>query len=172
MTAPAELETARLRLRGHRPDDFTACAAMWADPVVTRFIGGRPLSGEEIWARMLRYAGHWSWFGYGFWAIEEAATGRFVGELGFADFRREIDPPLGDRPEMGWALVAAAHGRGFAAEATAAALTWADARFGGRETVCLINPDNHPSLRVAAKCGYREWRRATYKDHASIVLLR
>ena len=29
----------RLRLRGHRIDDFEACAAMWGDPAVTRFIG-------------------------------------------------------------------------------------------------------------------------------------
>ncbi len=38
------LETERLRLRGHRRDDFAASAAMWADPIVTRYIGGKPLS--------------------------------------------------------------------------------------------------------------------------------
>ena len=35
------LETERLRLRGHRVDDFAASAAMWADPIVTRYIGGK-----------------------------------------------------------------------------------------------------------------------------------
>jgi len=48
------LETARLRLRGHRVEDFAACAAMWADPVVTRYIGGRPFTAEEVWTRLLR----------------------------------------------------------------------------------------------------------------------
>ena len=48
---------------------------MWSDAEVTRFIGGKPLSGEEVWARILRYAGHWSMLGYGYWLIEEKATG-------------------------------------------------------------------------------------------------
>jgi RimJ/RimL family protein N-acetyltransferase len=43
------LETARLELRAHRLDDFAACAAMWADPIVARYIGGKPLSEEETW---------------------------------------------------------------------------------------------------------------------------
>ena len=42
------LETERLRLRGHRPDDFADSVAMWADPLVTRYIGGKPLSGEDV----------------------------------------------------------------------------------------------------------------------------
>jgi RimJ/RimL family protein N-acetyltransferase len=57
------IETERLILRAHRPDDFKDCAAMWGDPGVTRYIGGIPFSGEEVWTRMLRYAGHWTWFG-------------------------------------------------------------------------------------------------------------
>jgi hypothetical protein len=41
------IETKRLRLRGHRLGDFTDCAAMWADPIVTRYIG-QPFSEEEV----------------------------------------------------------------------------------------------------------------------------
>jgi RimJ/RimL family protein N-acetyltransferase len=48
------VETERLILRGHTLDDFPAFAAMWADPAVTRFIGGAPLSQEESWGKFLR----------------------------------------------------------------------------------------------------------------------
>jgi RimJ/RimL family protein N-acetyltransferase len=82
------LETGRLTLRGHRLQDFPASAAMWADPNVTRHIMGKPCSEEESWSRMLRYLGHWSLAGYGYWLVEEKATGRFVGEVGFADYKR------------------------------------------------------------------------------------
>ena len=51
------LETERLRLRGHRLDDFAAYAAMWADPAVTQHIGGKPIPEEESWTRFLRQAG-------------------------------------------------------------------------------------------------------------------
>jgi RimJ/RimL family protein N-acetyltransferase len=63
------LETDRLLLRGHRPEDLDDCKALWGDPDVTRHIGGRPFSGEEVWTRLLRYVGHWCWLGYGFWAV-------------------------------------------------------------------------------------------------------
>src|SRR6476659_5070994 len=111
------IETARLRLRGHRSSDFEACAALWADPIVTHYISGRPFTREEVWARILRYAGHWAWMGYGFWAIDERATGRFIGEAGFADFRREMAPSLEGIPEAGWVLSPALHGKGYATEA-------------------------------------------------------
>ena len=107
-----ELVTERLILHGHGLKDFAESAAMWGDPDVVRFIGGRPFTEEECWTRLLRYVGHWAAMGYGFWAIREKATGRFVGEVGFADFRRELDPPFGDTPEMGWALNAWAQGKG------------------------------------------------------------
>ena len=97
------LETERLKLRGHRLDDFPACAAMWADPAVTRHIGGKPLSNEESWTKFLRYFGHWALLGFGYWVVEEKATGNFAGEVGFADYKRNIDPPL-NSPEMGWVL--------------------------------------------------------------------
>jgi len=93
------VETARLRLRGHRLDDLDECMAMWADPIVTRFIGGKPSTQQQTWARVLGYVGHWSLLGFGYWAIEEKASGRFIGEIGFADFKREIAAPMKDVPE-------------------------------------------------------------------------
>src|SRR5690242_21259683 len=74
-TAPT-LETARLRLRAHRPDDFAACRAIWSDPEIVRHIGGKPSTGEEAWRRLLTYAGLWRLLGFGYWAIEERASGR------------------------------------------------------------------------------------------------
>jgi len=166
------IATDRLALRRHRRDDLDACAAMWGDPLVTRHIGGKPFSAEEVWTKILRYAGLWSLLGFGYWVIEEKSSGRFVGEVGFADFKRAIAPPLGGAPEIGWALAAWAHGAGFATEAVAAAVAWGEARFAAGRTVCLIGPDNAASIRVAAKCGYREFARTTYKDRPTILFER
>jgi len=164
-----EIETARLLMRGHKLADFDACAAMWADPVVNRHFGN-PLSSEDAWAKFLRYSGHWAMQGFGFWAVEEKATGAYVGELGFADFKREIVPPLPGVPEAGWILASSMHGRGYASEAMRAALNWIDARVA--RTVCIIDPENAASLRVAAKCGYRETGSAVYRDRTAMVLER
>ncbi len=87
---PPRIRTERLVLRGHRLDDFPDALAMWSDPDVTRFIGGVPSTEQQVWSRMLSYAGHWSLPGFGYWAVEEAASGAFIGELGFANFKRDI----------------------------------------------------------------------------------
>ena len=166
------IETERLTLRGHRIDDFAECAAMWADPVVTRYIGGTPSTQEATWSRMLRYVGHWALLGFGYWAIEDKAKGAFVGELGFADFKRDIEPSLEGMPELGWAFASHVHGKGYATEAVRAAVAWGDAHFGSARTVCLIAPENLASVRVAEKCGYREFQRTTYKGQPTLLFAR
>jgi RimJ/RimL family protein N-acetyltransferase len=167
-----ELHTERLSLEVHVESDFEDCAAMWADPEVMRYLSGRPFTREESWARLLRYVGHWQLLGFGFWSVREKTTGRFVGEVGLADFRREIEPSLGESPEIGWVLAPWAHGKGFATEAARAALAWTENRFGPVRTVCIIHPENYPSLRVASKCGFGEYARATYKDSSVILFER
>ncbi len=159
-------------MRCHRLEDFSDSAAMWADPGVTRHIGGKPLSEEEAWARFLRYIGHWSLLGFGFWAIEEKATGTFAGELGFADYKRDIEPSLKGTPEIGWVLPCRVHGKGYATEAMRAAVAWGEKHFGSVRTVCLIHPENLSSIRVAEKCGYRESQRTTYKGQPAILFAR
>lgn len=173
ITVPVpEIQTERLTLRGHATDDFPDCAAMWSDAAVTHFLAPNPLSQEEVWARLLRYVGHWALMGFGYWAVRETATGRFVGDVGFADYRRDITPPLAGAPEIGWVLASGAQGRGFATEAVRAAITWGETRFSGARTVCLIDPGNRPSLRVAEKCGYHQYAHASYKGQATLLLER
>jgi RimJ/RimL family protein N-acetyltransferase len=166
------LSTVRLILRPHRPEDFEAAVAIWTDPDVTRFIGGRPSTREEVWGRLLRYAGHWAWLGFGMWAVEERSTGAMIGDVGFLRARRDMSPSHDDIPEIGWSLRSSAHGHGYATEAVRGALHWADAHFGRARTWCIINEDNAASLRVAAKTGYVETARTTYHGAPTIVLMR
>ena len=166
------IETARLCLRAHGVDDFAALAAMWAEPAVVRHITGRPSTAEESWARLLRYAGHWALLGFGYWAIEEKASGRFVGEAGLADYKRAMETALKDAPEIGWALAPWAHGRGYGTEAVRAVVAWSDRHLPGKRTWCMVAPEHQASIRLAQKCGYREVERTTYKGGAAIILAR
>ena len=171
-TPSSILTTTHLTLRPHTRDDFLDSFAMWSDPEVVRYIGGKPFTREEVWARLLRYAGHWALLDYGYWVVRETGSGRFVGEVGFADFQREIEPSLTGTPEMGWALSPAMHGKGYATQAVRAALEWADEKWPGAATACIVAPENEPSLRVAHKAGYREQLRTTYKGQPTIMFKR
>ena len=166
------IDTDRLTLRAHGIEDFEDMCAMWADPEVVRFIGGKVFSREEVWARLLRYAGSWSLLGYGFWVIRDRASGAFVGEAGFHNLQRDLVPSFGDRPELGYALIPRAHRKGLAAEAAGGALAWADRTRPGGETVCMIDPENVASARVAARLGYLEFARSSYQGGPVILLSR
>lgn len=171
MDAPT-IETERLTLRGHRAEDFDALAAMWADPEVCRYIGGKPSTRDESWSRLLRYAGHWQLLGFGYWAVEQKDGAQYIGDVGFANWQRDITPSLDGMPEGGWVFKPSAHGRGLASEAVRAALGWMDQRFGRQTTTCIIDDENTASLRVAEKCGYREFARSEYKGSPVIQLRR
>lgn len=167
-TAPT-LETARLRLRAHGPDDFAACRAIWSDPEVVRHIGGKPSTGEEAWRRLLTYAGLWSLLGFGYWAIEECASGQYIGDIGYAEFQRDVAPSLHRMLECGWALARAAHGNGYASEALAAIETWRRTHFPESRAVCIIAPENVASVRVAEKAGLHRWRETAYHGEPTLV---
>jgi RimJ/RimL family protein N-acetyltransferase len=166
------VETPRLRLREHRIADLDAYNALWADPVVVQYTVGVPQTPEECWSRYLRAHGHWAVAGYGYWMVEEKATGRFVGEVGFADLHRAINPSLDGMPEAGWIISPAFHGKGYATEAVRAIHEWGYEHFGPVRTCCIISPENEPSLRVAQKIGYRDIAQTIYHDHPVIVLHR
>ncbi len=149
-------------MRQHRREDFKACAAMWSDPRVVEFISGKPSTEQATWMRILAYRGHWELMGFGYWALEDRETGRFVGELGFADFKRDLTPSIAGLPELGWALVPEFHGRGLATEGLAAALVWGDQNLDSHRVVSLISPQNLASLRVAQKLGFQNPISTTY----------
>jgi RimJ/RimL family protein N-acetyltransferase len=165
------LETARLRLRGHEMADFGASAAMWGDERVTRFIGGKPSSREDSWRRSMTFPGHWKLLGFGYWLIEEKATGAYVGDGGFGSFMRGLPPPF-DAPEQGWALSPSMLGRGYATEAVHAMLEWAEPHVARTDFVCMLAPENTPSHRVAEKAGYLEYARADYKAEPAVQFRR
>jgi RimJ/RimL family protein N-acetyltransferase len=51
-------------------------------------------------------------------------------------------------------------------------VTWGDGHFAFARTVCLIHPENLRSVRVAEKCGYRQFQRTTYKNQETIIFER
>lgn len=163
------LETRRLILRAPRRADFAAVAALWGDAEVTRFIVPAPLSREEAWGRFVRAFGHWTLCGYGFWAVEEKASGRHIGEAGFLDAQRDIRPPLDELPEVGWVLARAAWGQGYATEAVGAVLVWGDTQLQVPRTACIISPDNHASLNVARKLGFQQPVPASYRNESVLL---
>lgn len=169
LTTPL-LKTRRLILTPPVPSDHDDMTALWADPAVYEGLIGRPATREESWHRLLRYQGHWDWCGYGHWMVRDIDTGRCAGSVGIMDSRRETQPSFAGVPEVGWTLMGWAHGQGFAREALAALFDWADTRM--PRTVCIIDPANAPSLRLAAHVGYTVYAEGLYRERPTLFLER
>ena len=166
------LETERLILRPHSADDFADCVAMWRDPQVVRYTIGSESPPQRTWLRLLSYRGLWSLLGFGYWAVQSKSDARYIGELGFADFHRDLYPSIDGIPEIGWALTTQVHGRGYATEALQAVITWGDAYLSATRTVCIIHRDNAISMKLARKLGYRIELRAATNEEPHLVLAR
>ena len=107
------LETDRLILSAHRREDHAAVADMWSDTVVTHHVmAGQISTPRDSWMRMLAYLGLWPLLGYGYWAVREKSTGEYIGDIGFADFYREMEKDISHYPEAGWVFTKRAHGKG------------------------------------------------------------
>jgi len=172
MRSAPVLETDRLRLRPFREADLDAHAATMADPAVVRHLGGTTFTREEAWRRLLCAPGLWAVLGYGYWAVERREDGAWIGQVGFADFKRDMAPSIEGRPEMGWIFAPHAHGRGYAREAAAAALAWADATLGPSEIVAIIDPANARSIRVAERLGFAGREQARYQGETILLFRR
>lgn len=160
-----ELTTRRLILRPVCADDYDDLVKLWRDENFTRFTSGRPLSEEEVWFRLLRDIGHWQIKNYGNWTIRDSSSHIYLGSVGAFDYRRDIDVSM-DSPELGWGIPPQYHGQGIASEALESLIEYLDKRPAFERTVCMISPDNHASVKLAARNGYRQYAKTDYKGFA------
>ena len=166
------IETTRLILRGMERRDFPAFAAIWREPEVVRFIGGKPFSEAESWGRFKSNAGSWVLDGHGQWGIFRKADGMLLGQVGFFRALRGLGADFDRAPEAGWVLCGKAQGQGYGPEAVAAAHDWFDAQIFGGESWGMIDVGHVVSLRLAARFGYQMVREAEFMGDAVTLLVR
>lgn len=140
-----QLETERLILRAPRAADFEPESVFYASEEA-RFLGG-PQEASATWRTLAVMIGHWVLRGYGFWAVEDKASGAYLGRVGLWN-------PMGWREEeISWALMPYAQGRGFATEAAFAVRRHAYEVLGWQTAISQISVENEPSKALARRMG-------------------
>jgi [ribosomal protein S5]-alanine N-acetyltransferase len=164
------LETERLILRPLVVDDLDALARLYADPEVRRFFPEGTLTREETleeleWIIDVYYAR----YGYGLWATVSKETGAFIGRCGLLPWK--IVPGKDGRPgldgadefsdddsrvevEVAYLLSREYWGRGLATEAARAIVALAFGQLHLDRLICLFEPENHASRKVAEHVGF------------------
>ena len=156
---PMHIETERLRLRAWEQADRDHFAALNADPIVMKDLGG-PLGRGASDAKLDRYLKAWESNDYGRWLVE-TINGRFLGYCGVMLVRE--NHPIGLHDEIGWRLIRKAWGHGYATEAARAALIDVFRRVKLMEVLAYTDADN---LRSQAVMRRLELRRDASRDFA------
>lgn len=139
------LETERLILRELREDDFRF-ERDFLGTGAARFIGG-PMKPHQVWRNMAMILGHWMLRGFGFWAIEDKATGTYQGRAGL------WYPHGWYGREIAWTLMPHGQGKGYATEAGLRARAHAYEVLGWDGAISQIDPQNTASKAVAKRLG-------------------
>lgn len=160
-----EILTPRLRLRVFDTTDHRSVHRIMARPETFAFSERDAPTEEESWARLLRQIGHWSALGFGMFGVESRASGALIGEVGFADFRRDISPEFDSVPEAAWTIDPEHWGQGYATEAALAAHHWLRRQRPWGGTVCMIHEGNSRSLRLATSLGYSGFAETSRGGH-------
>ncbi len=147
-----EIETQRLLLRRWREEDLEPYAHICEDAEVMRYIGvGEPLTRAQSREQVAKFTHLWEERGFGLWAVEERASGSFIGFVGLA---RHDDWTEGEhKTEVGWRLDRSFWGRGLATEGAVASVRYGFEELGLERIISIIRPANLASRRVAEKAG-------------------
>ncbi|MBN7798319.1 GNAT family N-acetyltransferase [Parahaliea mediterranea] len=144
------LNTARLILREWKQEDFVPFYRLNSDPEVMAFFPSILSRGEsdELAGEIQRRISENGW---GFWAVEEKDSGRFVGFVGLN--QPKIALPFTPCVEIGWRLGREYWGRGYATEAACRSLEYAFVQLGLDEVVAFTAALNKRSESVMRRLG-------------------
>lgn len=151
MNERLELSTARLTLRPIGLDDAPLMFSIWNDPAFVRNVGDRGIRSLEQ-ARDAIRAGALRLFeehGYGPFSMTRRDDGTQIGICGL--FKRDVL----DAPDIGFAVLPAHCGLGFAGEAAAAIVEHARTDLGLEMLTAIVSPDNAASIGLIEKLGLR-----------------
>lgn len=138
--------TRRLLLRAPEPWDCAPYTAFMTSDRA-RFMGGTTEPGRS-WRSFAAILGHWVMRGFGLFTIVRADTDTAIGMAG------PWFPETWPEHEIAWSIWdPALEGRGYAAEAAAAARDFAFAHLGWTTAVSYIDLENRRSIALAERVG-------------------
>ena len=144
------LETNRLLLRHQIMGDLDALWALYCNAEITKYIPDAPRNYEETKEELEWFLnGHPKHPELGLWATIHKETGKFIGRCGLLPWTIEGQQEV----EVAYTLAQDYWGQGLATEAAQGILQHGFEKLNLSRMICLIDPENIASQRVAEKIG-------------------
>ena len=144
------LETERLILRRLEPGDLDSLYALYRDPDIRRYFPEGTLTYAETKEELEWFLnGHPNHPELGLWATIHKPTGEFIGRCGLLPWTIEQRPEV----EVAYMIAKAYQGQGLGTEAARAIADYAFERLGQRRLICMVDPGNEASQKVAQNIG-------------------
>jgi RimJ/RimL family protein N-acetyltransferase len=160
------LRTERLSLRPLTPGDRASLFAIQSDPDHMRYYP-HPFAEHETAAWIDRSVEHQQRYGHALWAVEDASTGEFLGNVG--PVHQLVDGV--DEVELGWSITPMRSRQGIASEAAAACREWCWDNLEVDHLISLVRPENEPSRGVAERIGMTVWKETVRGSQAWLHLV-
>lgn len=137
-------------------DDLDALFALYNDAEIRKYFPDGVKNHEETKEELEWFMnGHSKYPELGLWATIHKKTGKFIGRCGLLPW--EIDDTL--EIEIAYLIDKSFWGQGLATEAARGILEYGFGKLKFTRLICLIDPDNTASRRVAEKIGMKLERR-------------
>lgn len=151
------LETERLILREPRAEDFPVYRDFFADAEASKAYGG-PMPAGQAWRVLATDIGHWTLRGYGRWAITLKDSHEMIGGCGL------WWPEAYPRSELTWWIIPSARKKGYAKEASQAAIHFGYQELGWDMVETHMNDDNIAARKLAESLGGTVFTREQFPD--------
>ena len=146
------LETPRLLLRHLEMNDLPELYDLYRDPEIRRYFPDGVLSYEDTKEELEWFLnGHPKYPELGLWATVHKESGKFIGRCGL--LRWEIDGKL--ETEIAYLLDKNFWHQGLATEAASGIMSYAFEKLNETRLICLMDPENIASQKVAERIGMR-----------------
>lgn len=159
-------ETPRLHLREVELADAAFFHRLLNESSFLQNIGDR---GVRSTADAVRYIDHsirgrYRLLGYGMYLVQRKEDGIPLGTCGL------VKRDFLDRPDLGFAFLPEHERRGYAVEAARAVIAAAASRWGIAQLYAITKFDNHRSLRLLDRLGFRRERSCALPDGEEVEL--
>jgi RimJ/RimL family protein N-acetyltransferase len=153
------IETKRLRFRTLEANDLSFVKSLCSDPNVMRYIGDgkvkTPAETEKMFQKWLNFKKE----GFGICLAIDRETGEKVGHSGVVE--QVVDGLI--EAEIGYWLASKHWGKGLATEMAGAFRDYAFDILKLRRLICIIQPGNEASIKVAPKIGMKKEKETVFR---------